>query len=482
MDNMSICQTTIHGKKMTSICIGESSGDLPLHLMTGEKAVGFIVHGDTVEPWLWEAIRDRDGKRYIDGPVLPLIPFVELSKSLRNEALQRLRQLATAFMKVPANFIHPSGGMIETWRIFFLEEEGVLILPVELSQIMLYSVSEETKFTHVSRYMKPDTEPPFGLCHQFSQFLYLACAGFAPYEAPDVREDHFRHLPLSTGFSGIDADFAQWIDHTLSMEPRVQRETVSAAYSAEDNLTWFLDSTANFRWDPQYDTVAWEEVVEKSPSVATFVQQQRKRAERRRFLRRRGALLATIALLSILVLTAVGNMVYDALQPPYTARMSAYEVVEEFFSSQNNLDLAKMDASLTRSARNPFETEVSSLFVNTKVRQAYEGFNAVIRADQWIAEGRPPIPESSLVYGVVDLDIVAKEDNRYRATYLIYYPSAEPDEEGFPTTVDVIERVTDFQLTQDRGFWQIEEITPIEATRIGVEKLITHPRDLLTVD
>lgn len=482
MDDIKILYTTVQGKETTSICIGDASGDLPRHLMSGEKAIGYIVKNDTIEPWYWDSVKERDGKRYIDSPYLPMVPFSELYKSLRNEAFRRLRELAAALQKVPANFIRPSGGIIETWRIYFLEGDGILILPSELSQIMLYSVSEETKSTHVSRYMKPDTEPPFGLCHQFTQFLYLAATGFGPYESADVREDRFRHLPLSTGFSGLDQNFAQWIDKTLSMEPRVQRETVSAAYSAEGNLSWWLDATAGFHWDPKGGSTSWEEVKSKSEKVGTFILQQRKRADRRRFLRKRGALLATIALGTILVLTTVGNMVYDALQPPYTEGMSAHEVVGEFFIAQNELDLTKMGASLTRTAKNPFEMEVSGLFVNTKVRQAYEGFNSVVRADQWIADGRPAIAESSLVYGVVDLQVVDMGDGLFRATYRIYYPPENQREEEDNASVDVIERVTDFKLTDRRGFWQIEEIVPVEATRVGVEELTFYSRQLPSVE
>ena len=48
----------------------------------------------------------------------------------------------------------------------------------------------------------------------------------------------------------------------------------------------------------------------------------------------------------------------EALRPPYTAGMSAPEVIEEFHSAQNELDLSKMGASFARGVENPYEMEV----------------------------------------------------------------------------------------------------------------------------
>lgn len=474
MDEIEISHGTISGKQTTSFCIGEASGDLPRHLMTGEKACGYIVGPSGMETWYWDSLKDRNGRRYIDGPRLDILPFSEITRSLRPRALVRLRELAQAFGQVPTGFIQPSQGFVETWRIYFLKDSGVLLLPDQLSQVMLYSVSEEVKFNHVGRYMKPNTEPPFGLCHQFTQFLYLASAGFAPYDRADVREDSYRHIPLSLGFSGIDADLSRWIDATLSMPPKEQRLEVSAAYSAEDNLSWWLEKTAVFTWTVPTGPTSVEIWERQDSPVLPFIQQQQKRADRRRFWRKRGALVATVALGVLIVLSILIGMVYRAVQPPYTAGMGPQEVIQEFFNAQNELDLTKMGASLARGVKNPFEMEVSSLFVNTKVRQAYEGFDFVVRADKWLAEQRPDIPESSIVYGVVDVEVTPLDTSRYRASYLVYFPAENTMEDAL--MVDIARRTTDFLMTDSKGYWQIEEIAPLGTSEVDTIRIQTFPR------
>jgi hypothetical protein len=472
MEDLKVIQIKDTTQTTTLIRVGEASGDLPRHLMSGEKECGYLVQGRKIEPWYWNSIKDKEGFRHIELAYLPLLPFTEISRSLRKDALVRLTELARAFMLLPSGFLRPSAGMVETWRVFFLLDEGVLILPEQLSQIILHSVSEEAMELHVKRYGRPNMEYPFGLCHQFTQFLYLAATGFAPYQPKDVREDRFRHIPLSLIPTHLDQSVSNWIDATLAMESRRQRETVSAAYSAEDNLAWWLEQTKDFTWTP---SASIPHLDDAGTSVKEFLDQQKKRADRRRFWRKRGALVASIALAGILAISIVGNVVAEALRPPYTAGMSAPEVIEEFHSAQNELDLSKMGASFARGVENPYEMEVSSLFVNSKVRQAYESFDSVIRADRWIGEGRPPIPESAIIYGVVDLQITELDGNRYRADYRMLFP-AEREPEAHAAFINVVERSTEFLLENSKGYWRIKEIKDLRSNIVDTLRVETIGR------
>jgi len=473
MDDIRVAEIVVQERRMSAIRIGEASGDLPKHLMTGEKACGYLVRNGHLEPWYWENMRETDGDRYIYYPPLPLVAFSELFQSLRGEALVRLRELARAIQKLPPRFMSPTNGTIETWRIFFLPEtDGFLFLPNELSHIILYSASEQTRFLHIARYMRPNMELPFGLCHQFTQFLYQAAAGFAPYEHADVREDRYRHVPLGIGFSGLSPDFAQWIDDTLAMPSTTQREMVSAAYSAEENLTWWLQETERFTWEIPHGIQSLDELEQSNTGVAAFRERQRSRASKKRFLRKRGALIASIALVGILVFSILGSLVFRSLQAPYTAGMEPVAVIEEFFTAQNELDLEKMGASLARGAKNPYEMEVSGLFVNARIRQAYEGIESVIRADRWIDEGQPPIPASSVVYGVTDVMVQPLGSGRYRTTYRAYYPVDSELEISETVPIAVVQRTTEFTLSDERGYWQI----------VSIEPQITEPIEVITVE
>lgn len=479
MDSITIAHTIIKDTPMTSICIGSSSGELPKHLMTGEKSCGYIVRDDEVTPWYWQAISDRGEERFLVFDRLAILPFSEINRSLRPQAYTLLRSLAEALQKVPAGFVHPTNGFLETWRMFFLEEGGFLLLPESLSQIMLFSTSDADRFFHLGRYFKPNVEHPFGLCHQFTQFLYQAVTGFAPFEDADVREDRWRHLPLALGFTALNSESAQWIDWVLAMEPKEQREQVSAAYSAEENLSWWLEKTAALNWPTTDESQPLEVLEQQHRNVQEFRTSQHRRATRRIFWRKRGALVVTTSLIAILVFSIIGTIVYRELQPPSTAGMSPPQIIYEFIEAQNSLDVSNMGASLARGTKNPYEMEVSGLFVSTKVRQAYEGVDPVMRADTWWEQGKPAIPETSMVYGTLSAEIIQIDESTFRAVLHTLSPLLDGEEESTPgfLLLHEIERIIDFDFRNTKGYWQITNITPIKETLLATHKVETYSKE-----
>lgn len=463
---LTIGSTEYQGNRMTTICIGEATKEFPRHLVHGEKECGYIVQNGEMKVWYWDHISDRDGLRYIVFPYLDILGFNELYGLLRANALANLRSLAMSLGKIPSNFIRSSNGFIETWRFFFIREGGFLFLPDSLSQLIYYSASEQDRFEQYERYVKPDTVPSFALCHQFTQFLYCAAMGFAPYEDLHVREDHWRHIPLSLGMTGLDSAFASWIDTTLSLSPKEQREAVFPAYSAEENLRWWLDNTKDYTW--HLDTKPWtiELLTERSPEAAAFRKAQEKRAKRRIFWRKKGALVVSLTLAAVIIFSILGNIIYRQLQPPYTKGMDAPQVIAEFFAAQNELDVQKMSASLANRVDNPYEQEVTALFVNSRVRQAYENIQPVIRADEWLAQGMPPVPTSSIIYGVTDLHIEQIDEFTYHATYRYYAP--QPSDDTTHLVIAEMDCVTEFTVTDEKGYYQITSIVPLvsEVTRL----------------
>jgi len=155
--------------------------------------------------------------------------------------------------------------------------------------------------------------------------------------------------------------------------------------------------------------------------------------------------------------------------------MSAPQVIEEFFVGRNSLDTQKMSASLVRSVKNPFDTEVTSLFVNSRIRKAYEGIDAVIQAGQWIDEGMQPIPESTVIYGTVDLKIEEIGQGTYRATYRSFSPADRAEESTGVLELQEWKNATEFTLTKRREHWMIERIEHTGSTLITTHMVPTYP-------
>jgi len=486
MKAFDISYTTIKETVMTLVYLGEGAGDLPRHLMVGERDCGYIVRDESITPWYWDNIIDRNGDRYLTCKELHLIPFSNLFTELRPQAPALLRDLAKAFQKVPPGFVHPTNGYIETWRIFFLEGGGFLLLPTSLSNIISATISDEERFDGYGKWVKPLVEYPFGLCHQFTQFLYAAYTGFAPFAASTVRNDQWRHVPLSLGFTNANPELAKWIDDTLEMQPKEQRLIASPAYSGEENLAWWLENTKNLTQQLLEGPKDTSATLTTNPAATLFLQQQQRRADQRVFWRKKGALVTSLGIAGIIVLSLMVNFIVKEMQPPYTKGMDPPQIIMEYYNAQNELDTQKMTASFVRGLKNPAEMEVSGLFVNSRIRLAYEGKETIIRADQWLAQNMPAVPDYAMIYGIADLTIQQLDPYRYLASFRYFGPYYDESVESNPGAlgsddakssgllVSEIRTTTEFSFTDTKGYWQISAIKMVSSVPVGTTLVETY--------
>ncbi len=472
---------------MTQILVGEASGELPRHLMLGTKENGYVVEHGTIRQHFHENIFDRGGKRYITIKEADVQPFSDLFNGRRPDVLHQLRRLAQAILLLPAQFLQTQNGFIEAWRIFFLGDDSFLFLPKTVSDIIAVTVDDSFRFEWYGQFVKSQVEVPFAMCHQFTQFLYMAYCGKAPYAERAVREDSWRHLPLALVKCGLPPEASRWIDETLAMPVRLQREHTSGAYGTSQNLSWWISETEALVTSAPQSTLGQTSIIATTAQAEAFLVAQQKRAGRRLFWRKRGALIVTLTLVVAVVLYTVIGIVADKLKPPYTAGMDPVEIIAEYFASQNALDAERMGSSLARGVKNPFENEVTTLFVNSKVRMAYEGLNTVVRADQWLASNKASIPDSSMVYGIGDLQIRATGPDVYRADFRYFYPSRNPDAPEDPTFnadgsgadagtwVSESKMSIEFEFSDQKGYWQITAIREIETIPVATYEVETHP-------
>ncbi len=65
MNQISIEKRIIDNQEFTAICIGEVSGELPRHLLSGTQEPGYIYRKGLLTPLYYTAVRDIEGKRYL---------------------------------------------------------------------------------------------------------------------------------------------------------------------------------------------------------------------------------------------------------------------------------------------------------------------------------------------------------------------------------------------------------------------------------
>lgn len=484
-----IQQRNVDGREMTYIAIGDAEGELPRYMLQGSKAPGYIVKDDSLEPWYWESFSEQQGIRYVYFSALDISPIASLRTTLRDRALPLIQELAEAIMKLPPDFLQLNNGIFPIWRIYFIQGGGILFFPEFLSDIIAATGDDDDRYASIGGWFNHSLEASFTLCNQLTQLLYFAATGKAPYHNPIVRENKFRVLPLVDAAQvlapTLDPKTARWIDETLTMSNNDQKKATGNMTPAK-GLQWWLSQTATLSWQmPSLPGVLDADIMARlqaDPTCSAFLVTQAKRAARRVFWRKKGWIVLLCAAIVIGIAAFAGSQIKRALTPPYTAGMEPPQVIVEYYTGQNELDIQKLEASLGGKAKSPVSMEVSNLFVTRQMRMAYEGINSMVSAPDWNAAGRPAIPDYAFIYGVDNIKVTQTGANTWIATSTLYSPydyedlhtSDEeqmlelPDTENRTTTVYLYDQTQEFTLEMNKkGWWEITHIGDTYYTPAG---------------
>lgn len=475
MNRLEIFSTIIEGKPSTCLVLGGKDTELPGYLLQGEKAYGYVYRDGQLRSWLWSGLTIAEGKRCIYFDPLPIFSLWDLAGKQRNAAKQVILDLCRALPLVDDAFLDLSSGIIPLWRIYGIQGGGVLLLPQSLGDLIASCADEEERTQNIATWVHHDIHPAFSLCDQMAQLLYLAVAGFPPYQDPDTREDAFRAVPLSGMQSSVPMETLRFIDQTLSLSLTKQRDIAGNGPAQKIVGTWMASRVSQLAW-PDVVTTKVE-----TPETTTFRQGQKKRADRKVFWRKKGWIVLSVVAAVTIIGGIVGSRVKQALTPPYTFGMNDVQILQEYFAGQSELNIEKMDASLAKHVKSPAELEVTNLYVNRQTRKAYEAIDAIIDARAWIADGKPAIMEGTNVYGVTNIAITQTDTDAYRVTSEIWtpYPYADEDQTEAQANHAVVyhyQQTQDFTFTTNKRDWRlITSITNVSYTFLEAEQIPLTP-------
>ncbi|MDX9957105.1 MAG: hypothetical protein RBT68_01565 [Spirochaetia bacterium] len=135
---------------------------------------------------------------------------------------------------------------------------------------------------------------------------------------------------------------------------------------------------------------------------ATGIKVARKLA-RRRFIARRGSLLAGLAITAVVI---VAIAIFDRPPPgPDLSELGPEAVVQAYYEAIDNLDLPLLEASVQGKAGKDDKSLLTNLTVVMKMRQAYSPDELFISARDWVASGSPALAEGSLMFGITEIEI-----------------------------------------------------------------------------
>ncbi|MFA6844242.1 MAG: hypothetical protein WCR02_00795 [Sphaerochaetaceae bacterium] len=465
----------IEGVDSTCITLGGKNTELPSYMMQGEKKCGYIYKEGKLERWLWKGFTLVENKRCLYFDKIDIFSFWEIMDKRRDQGLYLVRELAKALLSLDDKFLDLSSGILPLWRIYGINGGGILIFPQSLCDLIASCANENDRYSNLACWVHHNIQPSFSLCDQMVQLLYSAASSFPPFADANTREDGFRPIPLAYLQTTLDDRMVSFIDGTLRMGLTQQRD-IGGNGPSQKALTWFLEQTKTLQWPGILHSDSEGELLHG------FIQGQKKRAGRRIFWRKKGWIVISILVAVTTVGYFTGTRIKLALTPPYTTGMSDQQIIEEYYTGQNELDIQKMDASLDKHVKSPSELEVTNLFVTRQTRMAYETINTINRADEWVASGEPAIMEGTNVYGVADLSIKQVDTGVYDASSTIYSPYAyeENSEEKKASEGHVLvyqyTQTQRFTFITDKHGWRlIHKIENMSYAFVQCKEIPTYP-------
>ena len=194
----------------------------------------------------------------------------------------------------------------------------------------------------------------------------------------------------------------------------------------------------------------------------------------------KGTIIIISAIAGVALISFFGSWLYRLLQPPVTAGQDQVAVIEALYDAQNILDVELLTDAV-KGCRLPQEMEITNLFVTSRARIAYEGFNPVINAEEWVEAGKPAIPETAIIYGVIVDSITQLDDDTFVADATWYTPYPYDDSETVSAMLTSIP-VYMYDVTQtftftwnDRGWWNITGTEITDNEFLGTEIVETYP-------
>jgi hypothetical protein len=399
----------------------------------------------------------------------------------KDEALEAVRSWTGARLALDDQefFTRPGGALVSpAGSVFFPPEQLVTrCLRTEGDEVWLRGEA----------YVHPDLTGKEAVSFTAAAMLYRIFSGVRPFSGGDeevqhqnVREGVF--LPLNLAAPGLDGKTAALIDAALEggkkdsgqsrrPDPVLFRECLESMPGAASHGA--AGKTAAF-----FHPLAEAEQAKIRQEAARFWKKKNTTVQTRRFVIRNTALILGMAA-AILFAVLIGRSIAAGRAAlPTTTGMDSVQVIRAYYDAFGSLDHQMMEAAVMQKAGKADIDMVTSFFVISRVRQAYEyTASPVIPAQEWRDSGSPSA--GAPVFGVSDLAIAKisgdeeGEEMRYRVSYILWIPdsSGEAEDES-PADVSGPEssnpaqaapplpysHTDELTLIRHKGNWRITEI------------------------
>jgi hypothetical protein len=313
------------------------------------------------------------------------------------------------------------------------------------------------------RWIHPDLEGAEGISFCAGTMLYYVFCNAPPFQRDnsdelrqDIREGVF--VPPNLAAPGLDPDMADLITRAISPIPKPG--SVSLRRTPEF-ISDFIGPQFSKPASSWLKTLSVKEISDIGAEREQYKKKTASVVKTRRFLVRNAAIIAVCFVALFAVMLFVRGLIQSRVDQPTTRGMTAIEVAEAYYGAFNALDHFMMQACVTgRAGRDDIQT-VTSLFVVSRVRQAYETGQFFMSAQEWIEAARPATDRA--VFGITELVIRTissdGENTILEADYIFWISAANSESEDVFTAVPEGFATRDIlTLAFQRGEWRITNI------------------------
>jgi hypothetical protein len=317
------------------------------------------------------------------------------------------------------------------------EAKTVLFLPETAARRVFDAGGAEAWINGAERWTHPDYSGEEADVFAAAALLYRALSGSFPYPGrsrdtlrEDIREGVF--IPPRLAAPGLLGEAASLITASLSPRPKLKAgrphladfARLFAAAAAGGNAAGTAGSAAGFFRD-----IGREEREALEAERDRFLRKRGKAVKAKRFLRRNRTAILAVTGAALIAALAAGSVIQARLDGPSTRGMDGNAVIESYYRAITDMDHETAAACVRGGAGKDDINMITSFYVVSKVRQAYEAQTIFISPEEWRESGGGA--PAKAVFGIDGLRLEGidtdENDGRlsYRAEYLFFNPYPE---------------------------------------------------------
>jgi len=391
------------------------------HLATGPA--DSVFHS---APWRFENLVQEEEAGLLLGPDFPDFRSLDEAGSLE-EGMGLLTTLVRGLETLAADKALPRG-IVSAGILFSLDGRQLLVLPPQIAAKALAAAGAAARATAVARLTSPHADTAEAdASFLIAQAAYFFATGQCAY-GPAAEEPGSMAPACPSAVAAVltaprlDAALATLIDKALCDPRKVSLGEWGHALEKASVQGWSR-------------VVSAEEAAELERRRASAEAEARAKKKRADFWRKRGGIVAAVAIAVAVIGFVGGDMMRAQRDKPNFSSLPVSELVAQYYKAIDDIDLDSLEACGKNQASKADYDYLMNVMVLSKTRMAYEGKSPIVNAAKWVSAGEPKLDSTAFLYGIAGLSIVKEESQGsdsalYRATYSFWSMDHKEDASG----------------------------------------------------